>query len=178
MYAAILLGTSVGKTVFDIEEAEAEKQALELKRKAEEINASKEALFRDQQLEKILSTQRAEGAARGIAPTSASLSAISQGTFNNFSDDAEARNLNLQMKESAIDIAEKNVKRTEMFKITGNLFDAANKFNDLKLPNNPSGTAGSNSLDEANRKQSDFELAGPLDLKQHNQEKINAEIGF
>jgi hypothetical protein len=174
---AILLGSAVGKSFFESEEGKAQERALELKRKEEELQATQEAVLRDEQLEKVLASQRAEGAARGITPTSASLSAISTGTFNNFAEDVQARNLNLQMKEANIDTAEENIKRKVMYDTFGNLFDAANRFNNLRVPQAPKLMSGKE-LDTATKQTNDFKIAGPLDLKKHNQEEINFNIGF
>jgi hypothetical protein len=174
---AMLLSTAAFKSFEGFEQAHAEKEALERRKEIEEIEATQEAVIRDKQLESTLHTQRAEGAARGIAPTSASLSAISQGTFDNFADDVQARNLNLQLKLNNINQAEENVSRTAKMAVFGNLFDAANRFNDMRVPQAPGKVSG-NELDTATIAAKKFDVLGPLDLKTHNQERINEDIGF
>lgn len=174
---ALFLGTAIGKTLLGEEAADAEEEALERKKQQERLLAEQQGILREKQLQRVLSTQRAEGAARGIAPTSASLSAISRGTFDTFAEDEEARNMNLKIKEEAIDQKKENVRRAANWAIFGNLFDAANRHNNLSV-SAPKGKPTGNELDLVATKPERFTVPGPLDFKMHNQEEINYNIGF
>lgn len=182
----MLLASVVVKEGAEFEAMRAKKRALEEFRTQEELKATEEGIHRENKLEKILGTQRAEGAARGIAPTSASLSAISQGTFDAFAEDETAANLNLTIKESEIDTAKENASRKFMWQSFGNLFNAANKFNDLKVPSSP-GTPSGSEIDAVGQNytisgEHPRDLteagAGPLDLSKWNKEQMNEFIGF
>lgn len=175
---ALFLGAAVGKTIFGFQEAEATEAALEQKKQQEEFAADKEGIQRERALERLLATQRAEGAARGIAPSSASLSAISRDTFDQFAEDEEARNANLKMKEEAIDQAEENAHRKANWAVFGNLFDAANRYVNLHVPQAPRGKPTGNELDMAATNPLKFDVAGPLDLKTFHLDEINKNIGF
>ena len=97
MEIGLMLGSMAVKEASEFEAMKEKKRALEDFRTQEELKATEEGLHRENKLEKVLGTQRAEGAARGVAPTSASLSAISKGTFDAFAEDETAANLNLKI---------------------------------------------------------------------------------
>lgn len=183
---AMLLGSMAVKEGSEFEAMQEKKRALEQLRTQEELKGTQEGIQRENKLEKILGTQRAEGAARGVAPTSASMGAISRGTFDAFAEDETAANLNLRIKESEIDTEKENASRKFMFQSFGNLFDAANKFSNLKVPASP-GTPSGSEVDGvmqnytiSGQHPSDLTKgsAGPLDLSEWNKEQNNKFIGF
>jgi len=182
----LMVGAMAAKEGGEFEAMKAKKRALEQLRTQEELQATEEGIHRENKLEKILGTQRAEGAARGVAPTSASLGAISRGTFDAFAEDETAANLNLTIKEDAIDTEKENANRKFMWQTFGNLFNAANKANDLKVPASPGASSGSEvdgvmqnySISGEHPRDLTKGGAGPLDLTQWRKERMNEFIGF
>jgi len=173
----LLAGTAI-KTGAQFGQSQAKKRALDNLKKQEEIKANQEAIQREKKVQQILSTQRAEGAARGVDTTSASLAAISEGTFNEFAQDEEAANLNLKIKEDDIDREKHNLDRSFMWQTAGNLFSAANRFNDLRVPNatKSSGDPSGSEVDNVFKGPDLFH--GPLDLNKYTKDELNDFVGF
>lgn len=183
----IMIASGAMKAGAGLSGARAQEDALRLRLSQERFAAEREMQHKDEQLRSVLGTQRAEGAARGIEPTSASLAAISEDTFQKFAEDRQADMLNLKFKENAINTQIADTHRTAMFKVFGNLFDAANRFNDLKKPDKTvSRETLSNKLDFTpglNTQGLDLFHEGPEDLgiinrRQFNRDQLNDFIGF
>jgi len=182
----LLIGSMAVKEGGEFEASRAKRKSLEEMRTQERLKATEEGLQREKKLESVLGTQRAEGAARGVSPTSASLSVISEGTFNEFADDETAANMNLKIKESEIDTEEENARRKFGWQTAGNLFDAANRYNNLNVPSSPTASSGAEvdavMQNYTIRGQHPMDISvggeGPLDLAKFNQDKVNEFIGF
>lgn len=86
----------------------------------ERLQNTEQNRMRDEQVSKVLSAQTAQEAARGISPSSASFSAIQQDTFDKFSEDRQARSLQLAFSSASIKQQEDNIRRTLIGAAWGN----------------------------------------------------------
>jgi hypothetical protein len=117
-----------GKFGLDVFAAEQQKYALDRIKLENEIVADQQAIKRADQLTKIISAQRAEGASRGISLDSSSLKAITLNTFNEYAEDEKAAKLNLELKEQAIDYQKQTVSLMPFANATTNLFNALDSY--------------------------------------------------
>jgi len=122
---AIILGATAVKSGAELFGASEEEQALETRKAQEQLQAQQITNQRERKLEEITSTQEATEAARGVALSSPSFSAIQNDTFDQFAEDQRARNTQLLFQEANIDQEESNLKVKAFAAIAGNIFDAA-----------------------------------------------------
>jgi len=138
----MIAGAAFG-TVGTIEEASARRSALEERERQEQIAANEKAIKRDNEMEEVLSKQAVGKAASGFSPDSASFTAITEESFNQFAQDRRADNLTLAFKKNAIDQEISNTEEQEFIGIGSNVFKAASMFYGAKTPSKYKEAGGS-----------------------------------
>lgn len=132
--ATVALGTTVGKTIAGFSAAKQQTQAIRSQELQSRLAASQQSIARAQDLRRILGTQVAQGAARGLGASSASFVAIQRDTFNEFARDQDAANLNLEVQQDFLKQQKRNVKDKAILGAVTNIFEAANFMNDIQVP--------------------------------------------
>lgn len=117
------IGAGLMKTYAQHREAEAQVSALRLQQQQEQLAAATASNQRLTQVQKIISAQNANIGASGLAPTSASFSAIQTDTLNQASKDEKIANINEQWKQTALGQDISNTQEQDVYGTIGNLFD-------------------------------------------------------
>jgi hypothetical protein len=141
-FPLILLGTAAFETVGTIESADAQQAALESREEQNNIAAAQRRIKEDDQIERVLSTQRAIAVTTPFKTTSATFGVISQESLNQFAEDREATNLNLKFENEAIDQKIDNVERMKFIGIADNIFEAARIYAGMKTGEGKSSESG------------------------------------
>ena len=131
---AVVGGSLILKTFEQRNQAEAEKQALDLREQQEEIAAVSRENQRAQEIQRVISTQTANQAASGVSLSSPSFNAIQMNSINEFAQDEKLDALNFQFQKAAIDQQKSNVDTSFMGNLAGNLIDAASFYTNTRVP--------------------------------------------
>lgn len=151
--AAIVAGASAGATgIGNAMSGNQQGQALRTQLAEERLKTIQENNIKDDQISRIISAQTAQEAARGVAPGSASFAAIQSESFNQFSEDRQARALDLAFKSAGIKEQEDQIRRTLTGAAWGNPIAAIQ----LLGPSAISNAASSASFAMASKKDTSF----------------------
>jgi len=117
------LGAGLLKTWANQRSADSQVESLRLEAQQEQLAAATASNQRLTQVQKIISAQNANIGASGLAPSSASFSAIQTDTLNQASQDQKTADLNAMMKQTAINQEISNTQEQAKYSLWGNLFD-------------------------------------------------------
>ena len=118
-----LAAVSTGAKLFSLwGAAEAEEDALEMKRLQAEVRAEQEGIARAEKMRRILGQQIVTASAEGV--TEGSFAAINRASWEQFAEDKRIADINLMMQEESIDISEENIKQQAMLQTIGTVAQA------------------------------------------------------
>ncbi len=133
-------------------EGSARANALEQRERQEEVATSSRKLLQGQQLNRILAQQNVAASASGTTLASPSFMALQRKSFNAFSQDANADNLNLSFQKDALEQQKRNALTEGFLQAGTSAFGIANDFRNLRVP----GVGGSQTNAQGNSFQNEF----------------------
>lgn len=118
-----------------VRSADAQRQALELRQKQEQLQANDQSIQELDKTRAVISQQRAQAAASGIDPSSASLFAIQRDTFNKFAQDQKIRDDNQMAINAQINQQRDQLNEQELFGVGSNFLGAVTSIEKQKRLN-------------------------------------------
>lgn len=124
---AVTLGTGVAKGYSDEEAGRAQAAKARAQAMENEVAITEQIIQRQDKLRKVMGAQIAQGAAQGIAPTSASFKVIQQESINAFAKDRDALTLELDIENANLQAQARNAETAGFIKGLGDIFGTAGK---------------------------------------------------
>lgn len=119
--AAIAGGLGIARGFSDYEAGRSQANALRMQAMENEVAITEQIVQRQTKLRKVMGAQIAQGAAQGIAPSSASFEAIQDDSINSFAKDRDALTLELDIENANLEAQARNSERTGFLKGAGDI---------------------------------------------------------